>query len=123
MKALTTIAILLLAGCAGNPASRLQPPLLVAGGNTEVAVVLPPPRYKIIPVPPALVGRPSDFFTAPTPSGPWTYRTDDFYTTNDNGEVYGQFRNSPPEAMQEFVMIVPVDGEYPLPANIITNAL
>jgi len=82
---------------------------------------LDPPTGIIIPIPAALRGQLSDFFTATNINGPWTYRTEDLrITTNADGTTSGYFTNTTPVAMQEFYLIVPVG--YPLPANIITNS-
>jgi hypothetical protein len=84
--------------------------------------VVDPPPGVCIPIPVQLLGQPSDFSTATNLAGPWVYRTDDLVLmTNQDGTTSGSFTNSPPGLAQEFYLIVPVDGPFPLPQNIVTN--
>ena len=114
------LLVLLVVGCATTVR-----PVLVAGGNVQAETVVAPPAMDpppgvLIPIPLAIQGQSSDFFTATDPEGPWTYRTEDLQVrTNDDGTTSGYFANTPPGAMREFYLIAPVG--YPLPSNIVTN--
>jgi hypothetical protein len=118
MNFIAAILILMSAGCMAPPKS--------ASRQSQPDVVVQPPAFDppdgvMISVPAALQGVPSDFFTAPNPNGPWTYRTDDLRIwTNTDGTTWGYFTNTPPGAMQEFYLIVPLG--FPLPENIVTNS-
>lgn len=114
------LLVLLTVGCTAT-----VQPVLVAGGRAQAETVvaspaMDPPLGVLIPIPTAIQGQPSDFFTAPNPDGPWTYRTEDLQVrTNDDGTTSGYFTNTPPGAMREFYLIAPAG--YHLPSNIVTN--
>lgn len=113
---ISIILAFLIASCATSP--KVPP---AATHVTSRAQVLIEPETITINIPPALVGLPADYFSTTNIAGPWTYRTDDFYTVTNDGVTYAQFSNSPPRSSKEYYMIVPLGGPFPLPKNIITN--
>lgn len=120
MNLLLIICLMLSVGCVPIPAA-VRPPAPVEHIQSFAQVILPAPNLIILPVPPALVGQPSDYFIATDITGPWVYFTDNFYcVTNDDGSSTGAFSNDF-RADDKFLMIVPLNGPYPLPRNLVTN--
>jgi hypothetical protein len=107
------LILLLLCSCATIP--PLPSPSSSSSFSNHAGIIEPPPIGITIPIPERIQNQgESDFYSAPTPNGPWTWRTRDLViTTNADGTTSGTFTNEPPNQTQEFYLIVPRDTFVP----------